>query len=258
MKKNCLPFILKLPKNMFEKIRQFNNNQGVVALLLVVMIATLTLVSSVILTIANTSDLVSNYQLSESTLVNVEIDSCIDDALYRISSSSDVTGTFSLDVGDVYCDYEISAISNGIKYVTSTASSTSALGTWSRTVITAVNVSSSPISIYSYKDSVTSFDSFATCGNGAVEGDEVCDDGNLITEQCGDSIQHIGNFCSSDCMVAYVANEACDSDLTKPCSLAPDYFTNYYIDDVQDCSKGMACKNDCTKCYDEKTCGAPK
>lgn len=254
-----------------------SKNRGVIALLLVIMITTLTLVSSIILSITNTSDLLANYHFSESTSVNVDIDSCMDDALYRISSSSEVTGLYYINLGNTDCSYEIGATVSGIKFVTSTASTTSGIGSWSKTVVTAVNVSTSPISIESYKDSVDSFDSYviAVCGDWVTDSGEACDDGNAVTEtqtcgnniwehgthcnadctaeivltevcdelntyteQCGDGIQQIGTYCNADCTAELALNESCDSNFTQQCSSAPGYYQGNYVDNVAECFEG--------------------
>ncbi len=118
---------------------------------------TLTLVSSIIVSLINVSDLVANYHVSEAEEVIVDIDACVDDALIRIASSTAVSGSFSLSTTGVSCSSTISAIIDGLKTVTSTATSTSDVGLWSKSVVVKVNVSTSPISIDSYKDALTEY-----------------------------------------------------------------------------------------------------
>ena len=48
------------------------------------------------------------------------------------------------------------------------------------------------------------------CGDGFVDSDEVCDDGNLIKEGCGDGIIQVGTFCKTNCTVEFTLNEVCD------------------------------------------------
>lgn len=205
-------------RNLFYNYK--NDKKGTIALLLVIMITTLTLVSSIVLSMVNSSDMMSNYHHSESAVVDVGIDSCIDDAMYRISSSSDVSGNYSIDLGDTNCEYEIGATANGIKTVTTTASTTSGIGSWTKTVITTINVSTTPISIDSYKDSVKSFDSYILpfCGDGNIDSGEVCDDGNSEdeTQTCGNGIVEGGTSCNSDCSaVINLTQETCDTGASR-------------------------------------------
>ncbi len=126
--------------------------KGAIALILVIMITTLTLVSSVVISLINTSDLMSNYHLSEAEEVNVNIDACLDDTLWRIVNDKYVSGDFEIDVGGVNCSSTISATIDGSKTVTSIATSTSDVGTWVKGITVIVNVSTTPIRIDSYKD----------------------------------------------------------------------------------------------------------
>jgi len=89
--------------------------------------------------------------------VIVDIDACVDDALVRIASSTAISGSFNLSTTGVSCSSTIAAIDGGIKIVTSTATSTSDVGLWSKSVVVKVNVSTSPISITSYKDALTEY-----------------------------------------------------------------------------------------------------
>ena len=50
-----------------------------------------------------------------------------------------------------------------------------------------------------------------TCGDGLTQGDEVCDDGNLVTEYCGDGTKNPADTCSADCSTVHDA-EGCDYD----------------------------------------------
>ena len=128
---------------------------GFVALIVVIMVTAIILVSSVTIGIINSSSSVSSYQLAESDEVAFNLESCLDDALWQIASSTDTYGSFSIDAGGVLCAYQISATSAGLKTVTSTATTTSSLGNWNRTVIMQVNVSSTPTTIESYHDYTT-------------------------------------------------------------------------------------------------------
>jgi hypothetical protein len=134
-----------------------NNQKGAIALIFVIMITTLTLVSSIVVSLINISDLVANYHISEAEEVIVDIDACIDDALVRIASSSSITGSFNLSTTGVSCSSTIGVINAGLKIVTSTATSTSDVGLWSKSIVVKVNVSTSPISIYSYKDALEAY-----------------------------------------------------------------------------------------------------
>lgn len=215
-------------------------NDGAIALLLVIMVTALTVVSVVIVSMTNISDLMSSYHLSEAQQADVDLEACLEDAMFRLSSSTAASGTYYLNSVGSNCYYEISSIiSSGLKTVTSTASSTSGLGYWQDTVVLQVNVSSTPISVYSYKNSNISYSTFEfcgdsvcsevetcsncsadcgvcqVCGNGSVEGTEVCDDGDTVneTQTCGNLVVEGvagGPYCNSTCSAAIVLTETCD------------------------------------------------
>lgn len=136
---------------MLKKILQ---SQGSIALILVIMITSLTLISAVALTLVNISEKMANYQLEENENVLNQKQACLDDALARISNDNYATGTYALDLTDVHCYYQISETITGLKTVTTTASSLSSIGTWSQSLKAIVNVSSTPISIISHQDIV--------------------------------------------------------------------------------------------------------
>lgn len=139
----------------YYKIKD-NFQEGTIALILVILITTLTVVSSVAITLASIDNLASSYNFERSKDAVVDIDACVEDALVRISSSTAVSGTFHLSTSSVSCSSTVSGIVAGQKIVTSTAtSSPEAGGTWTRSVVVKVNVSTTPISIDSYKDNLT-------------------------------------------------------------------------------------------------------
>ncbi len=140
-----------------QYIRSYKNlsqPQGFIALILVIMVTAIILVSNVIISMVNTSNNLANYHMAESEEVSYNIEACLDDAYWRITSSTSVSGSFGITSGDVDCDYEISATDSGLKIVTSTATTTSALGNWHRQVIAQINVSTTPITISYYKDGI--------------------------------------------------------------------------------------------------------
>lgn len=239
-----------------NKIRQFlsyilgSSSRGAIALILVVMITALTIVSAVVISMVNTSDMMSSYALSEAEQSSVEMDACLEDALWRIASSTSVSGTYYLtnSTAGINCYYQIAVgAPNGLKTVTSTASTTSSIGYWENTVVVQVNVSSTPIRINSYKQSNKTYASYdvcgdgicsdseeyatcsadcqptAVCGNGIVEGSEVCDDGNTVTEYCGNHVRDIGK-CNATC-TATIPNETCDYG-SKAIQESPGCYTN--------------------------------
>jgi len=55
-------------------------------------------------------------------------------------------------------------------------------------------------------------DVIAVCGDGDVDGDEVCDDGDTYTEQCGDGVLDTAGetFCNADCSDTYYSIETCE------------------------------------------------
>ncbi len=238
--------------------KKLKNSAGAVALIFVIMVTTLTIVAGLVVSLINISDLMAGYHLSEAEVTSVNLDACIDDALARLASSTDASGTYYLSELGTYCYYQIdSAIDGGLKIVTTTASTTSDVGSWSDTVIVTVNVSTTPVSIYSYRSSQISYSSFTycgdgtcngtedasscgvdcqVCGNGEIEGTEVCDDGNLITEACGDGTTDSGSdYCNSDCTATYAGGETCDDG---------DTYTERCGDGVQDI--GTFCNADCS------------
>jgi len=120
--------------------------------MLVIIITTLTIVSSAVIARINISNLVANYHVSTSENTLVNLDACFEDALLRLASSTVVSGSFSISTEDVDCVYNVSAIINGFKYATSTATTTSDAGVWVREATISVNVSTSPITVSTYKD----------------------------------------------------------------------------------------------------------
>src|SRR3989339_38908 len=135
-------------------LKKIYKNQGSIALILVIMITSLTLISAVALTLVNVSEKMANYQLEENVDVLNQKQACLDDAMVRISNNNYATGTYALDLTNVHCYYQISETVTGLKTVTTTASSLSSVGIWSQSLRAIVNVSSTPISINSYQDIV--------------------------------------------------------------------------------------------------------
>lgn len=135
-------------------LNKFLANQGNIALVLVIMITSLTLVSAVALTLVNVSEKLANYHLTENEDVLNQKQTCLDEALLKISNNLYATGTYALDLSNVHCYYQMSETISGFKTVTTTASSLSALGAWSQSAKAIINVSSTPISIDSYNDIV--------------------------------------------------------------------------------------------------------
>ena len=136
---------------MFKQKLKFNK-QGNIALILVIMVTTLTLVSALTLALINISDLTANYHLLENENVVSQKDACAEEAMNRISQNLYATGTYYLTLDNIYCDYQLSDTVAGLKTVTTTASTGSSLGYWQSSSVIEVNVSSTPISINSYKD----------------------------------------------------------------------------------------------------------
>ncbi|MDP2812688.1 MAG: hypothetical protein Q8O32_03275 [bacterium] len=213
-----------------EKIK----NQGAIALIMVIMITAITIVSSIVVSLVNISEKQANYHFSEAEEASVDMDACLDDALFRLASSSAISGTFNLDTASINCVYKISSlIDGGFKNVTSTASSTSDLGFWESEIIVSINVSTTPISINSYKNNKLAYSSYVwcgdascsngencgtcladcgacVCGDGLTQGAEVCDDGNTANEACGDGTKQVGTYCNATCSATLVLSEACD------------------------------------------------
>lgn len=259
--------MLKVFKNIISSKQ--NNEVGAIALILVIMITALTIISATVISMVNVSNLMSSYSFSEGEQTNSEMDACLDDALFRLASSSYAYGTYYLNSIGINCYYQISStISSGLKTVTSTASTTSSLGYWQDTIVAQVNVSSSPIRIDSYKHSNIAYSSYlycgdgscngsetcsscsadcgscATCGNSVVETGETCDDGNTNTERCGDGIKQTGGavYCNSTCTAVITRNETCD--YTGPEGDTPGCFTG----SVGCTVRQTGCQNNCGTC----------
>ncbi|MBT4349469.1 hypothetical protein HOD19_01665, partial [bacterium] len=139
---------------MFNFIKKIKDTQGNIALILVIMITSLTLVSAVSLALINISDLTANYHLIENEELLAQRDACLEDALYTINNNVYATGTYALNIGNINCNYEISSTVAGAKVVTTTAASFSDIGYWQGGIVMGVNVSSTPITITSYRDIV--------------------------------------------------------------------------------------------------------
>ncbi|PWB39025.1 MAG: hypothetical protein C3F02_00190 [Parcubacteria group bacterium] len=207
--------------NLYKKVK---NQQGVSALLLVIMITTLTLVSAVVISGINATNTKSNFQLTKKESLQVDLDSCVNDALWRLDALKQTEGSFNMDKVSVACSYKIGAASAGLKSVTTTASSTTGFGSWGKTVVLSVNVSSTPVRVDSYKDA-TYYDTISAtaalcgdwrctagetcsncpidcgqcyCGNGSCSGTENCN--NCATDcgscpVCGNGIKETGEVC---------------------------------------------------------------
>lgn len=97
----------------------------------------------------------------------------------------------------------------------------------------------------------------ATCGDGAKEGDEVCDDGNTNWETCGNAqIDDAGTHCNPTCTgTTYISvDENCDSDPPGgECYMNGEY---YYANDFTyrpggdpSCGRySTGCRDDCVEC----------
>ncbi|RJQ33699.1 hypothetical protein C4566_03020 [Candidatus Parcubacteria bacterium] len=92
----------------------------------------------------------------------------------------------------------------------------------------------------------------AICGDGDVEGAEVCDDGDTFTEGCLNGLlESAGTYCNANCTAQVVigVNEACDSNGIGGCYDDPTT-TQYY--DLTQASKACGtydyCSSDCTSC----------
>ncbi len=136
---------------MKRKRKQFKE-EGAIALILVIMVTTLTVVSSVAISLVNINDLLSNYHVGEANIVSVDIDSCFNDALLRLANDTSVVGTFSIDFGTLDCNYRIFAAINSINTITAGATVISGLGSWTKNVEGKIDVSQEPFTIVSYKD----------------------------------------------------------------------------------------------------------
>jgi len=127
------------------------NQKGAIALIMVVMVTTLTIVSAVVVSLVNINDLLAKYHLTESGVVVVDIDACINDALLKISLDNNITGAFTITEA-VNCGYTIYTTVASEKNIEASATAISDLGSWTRKVRVVVDISDIPIKIISYKD----------------------------------------------------------------------------------------------------------
>jgi len=208
-----------------------NSNKGAIALLLVIMITALTIVSVVAVSMSNISNLISSYHLSEVEEATVNMDDCIEDALFRLSSSTDASGDYYLNGAGTNCQYQISdVVVSGLKTVTSTASTTSSLGYWEDVVVAQINVSSTPVSIYSYKNFNMSYSPIdvVVCGDATCSGSE-----NAST-------------CPADCSVSCGDTYCTHTENASTCPAdCPASCGDTYCTHTEDCS---SCSADCGSC----------
>ncbi len=136
---------------MKRKRKQFKE-EGAIALILVIMVTSITVVSSVVISLVNINDLLANYHVSEANIIAVDVDSCFNDALWRLAADTSVTGDFSINYQTLHCSYQISSAISNINTITATATTISSLGSWTKGIIGRVDVSQEPFTIVSYKD----------------------------------------------------------------------------------------------------------
>ncbi|MFA6466797.1 MAG: prepilin-type N-terminal cleavage/methylation domain-containing protein [Patescibacteria group bacterium] len=92
----------------------------------------------------------------------------------------------------------------------------------------------------------------STCGDGATEGAEVCDDGDVTTEGCRNgALDLAGTYCNSTCTAQIVINtsEVCDSNAAGGCFDWPT--SSQYHDRVvysTACKNYALCSSDCDSC----------
>lgn len=84
----------------------------------------------------------------------------------------------------------------------------------------------------------------AVCGDGDIEDDEICDDGNTITEGCGNGEREdAGIYCNATCTATTtIAQEVCDYDVW-----AEDCWTGFeWYAEVNDGAGAPFCNSSCT------------
>jgi prepilin-type N-terminal cleavage/methylation domain-containing protein len=99
----------------------------------------------------------------------------------------------------------------------------------------------------------------AVCGNGVVEGNEACDDGDVNTESCGNSIVESGGaiYCSADCSSSITLNEQCDDGNSSNLDSCLNTCMNISCGDTY-CNGSETCANcssDCGTCQEAYTMG---
>jgi len=99
----------------------------------------------------------------------------------------------------------------------------------------------------------------AVCGNGTVEGSEVCDDGDTSTESCGNSTVESGGaiYCNANCSSSITLNEQCDDGNSSNLDTCLNSCMNVscgdtYCNAAETCS---SCSTDCGVCKQAYTAG---
>jgi len=94
----------------------------------------------------------------------------------------------------------------------------------------------------------------AVCGDGDVEGGEVCDDGNNFNEGCGNAtLETAGSYCNYNCtaVISITVDEVCDSDFSNICFdnfSHQDLYSGSYVHDSS-CNKFTdSCNGSCSYC----------
>jgi prepilin-type N-terminal cleavage/methylation domain-containing protein len=116
-----------------------------------------------------------------------------------VVDDSDFLGAY---LPDLPVDPEKSSDADTGYYITRTAGDLVVLGACDSYQSTSIEISAK-IELAEY---------ITTCGDGEIEGDEVCDDNNTTTEtqSCGNGTREYGTHCSADCSVEFELDEVCD------------------------------------------------
>lgn len=97
----------------------------------------------------------------------------------------------------------------------------------------------------------------AVCGNHTTEGSEVCDDGNITTETCGDSTTQSGSYCNATCFVSLYLTEQCDDGNSSNLDSCLNTCVSASCGDTY-CNGSETCSNcsgDCGACQQAYTAG---
>lgn len=130
-----------------------NNQKGIIALVVILIVASLTLVYGLavaLMAIDETSTSIAWLSKSKSTSYGV---SCVANALGRLRNNTSLTGNVNISVGNVNCTATISNPGANIRTIATYATATDGLG---RSIVDSVsvnvNVGTNPFTVTWYKD----------------------------------------------------------------------------------------------------------
>ena len=131
---------------------QSTHNRGVIALILVIMVASMTVVYGVAVALMSIDETASGTAWLATSRARGFTASCVDDALSRLRNNTSLSGDVSISISNVNCAYTISGSGN-TRTIVSNATSTDG---FSRDIVDRsnvnVNINTNPFTVEQYKD----------------------------------------------------------------------------------------------------------